>query len=472
MALLGATSCARLPTPPLASRWPTRAVAASAVDRAEAVDAALVAADLDRDGVLSGAETGFDVAQFKAFDRDRSGAIEPAEWRYPLDRAGAEALLPAFEPMVRAVQAQADADRDGRVSRREWRALTELAGWEGALDAFAAADGDGDGQLAAPEARDLYLALGGLPREGRGLAGTVGRGLLGAYFGVVSRIAVRKACFPKRLPIKETPARFGLAYEPVVLQAEDGLTLRGWYIPARVPTPHTVLLYHGIDDTRASYVRHGQVAMLAPHANQLVMDLRCHGESEGTLTTYGLHETRDVAAALRWLEARGLRSVAIYGTSLGGATAIRGAALHPGVRGLVDDCAFATVQQAFSGFIAAALLPSPVLAAAATIERVRRVYGVDLREAEPIRHIARVAPRPMLIVHGAQDPLVAPENSRMLYLTAGSGVDKELWLAPGAGHANSAVHQPAEFERRLVGFVARAFAQPAPGLGLAVGGRP
>lgn len=449
--------------------------AASAVRGAalpEPADAAFEAADVDRDGALSGAEAGLDAAQFRALDLDRSGVIEAAEWRTPVDRATAERLLPAFAPMVRLLRTRYDRDADAHLSRAEWQGLLREADWATEEDAFGAADADGDGTLSMTELDDLYLTLGGLPRARRGLFSSIGRALLGGYLGVVSRVAMRIACHPKRMPIKETPAQFGLRWEEVAFRTEDGLSLRGWYIPAARPTPHTMLVYHGIDDTRSTFVRQRQVAWLHPHVNQLVMDLRCHGQSDGTLNTFGRHEVRDVDAAMKWLAGRGLTSVGIYGMSLGGATAIRGAATHPEIKGVVDDCSFATVQQAIAGFASGMFVPNALLAGAATLDRIKRVHGLDLRETEPISQIGRVAPRPMLFIHGAKDPLVAPENSRMLYLTAGNAVDKDLWFAPNGGHANSAVRDPEAFEERLVAFVTRLFgiAQPptlpAPGFGL------
>jgi fermentation-respiration switch protein FrsA (DUF1100 family) len=240
------------------------------------------------------------------------------------------------------------------------------------------------------------------------------------------------------------------------------LTLRGWFIPARVPTENTVIAYHGISDTRSMLVRQGQVAMLNPYVNQLVMDLRNHGESEGKLTTFGAHEGLDVTAAVKYLEGRGIRSVMVYGISLGGATAIRGAALNPTIKGLVDDCAYATVQQAFGNFISLMFVPSPVLAAAAAVERAKREWGLDMRPTEPIRQIGQVAPRPMLIIHGERDLNISPENSHLVYTAAGNGFDKMLWIAPEAGHANSAVVQKEAYERHLTSFVQRVFGLNAP----------
>lgn len=448
------------------------AQAAIEVDMDRFVGDAFARADVDRDGALSGRESGLDAAQFRALDRDASGAIERAEWGHGLPLDEAVAQLGPFRPMVDEVRRQLDADHDRAVTGAELRRFAARGDVRyeplraGALEAARRiGDLDANGRLEGAEFDRFYVALGGTTEDRRGLFSKIVNAALGGYLAVTSKLAFQKACHPGRKPVDQTPAKFGLPYEEVAFKTEDGLTIRGWFVPARVPTNHTVIAYHGIDDNRSCYVRQGQVAWLNPYVNQLLVDLRNQGESDGDRTTFGYHEGKDVQAAYRYLQGRGIDSAMVYGTSLGGATAIRGGALVPQLKGVVDDCTYATVQQAFTGFISLTFVPCPVLIAAATIERANREFGIDMRATEPVTQVARIAPRPLLIIHGAADRNIAPENSRLLFDAAGAGFDKELWFAPGASHAQSAVAQPQEYQRRLVGMVTRTFGiggEPAP----------
>ncbi len=54
------------------------------------------------------------------------------------------------------------------------------------------------------------------------------------------------------------------------------------------------------------------------------------------------------------------------------------------------------------------------------------------REAAPIRWIDRIAPRPLLILHGADDDLVDVEQARRLFEKARP--PKEIAIVAGAGH--------------------------------------
>jgi fermentation-respiration switch protein FrsA (DUF1100 family) len=55
-----------------------------------------------------------------------------------------------------------------------------------------------------------------------------------------------------------------------------------------------------------------------------------------------------------------------------------------------------------------------------------------LLEYQPEREIDRIAPRPLLLVHGRQDVLVAPDESLVAFQRAGE--PKRLVLLEGMGH--------------------------------------
>lgn len=68
-----------------------------------------------------------------------------------------------------------------------------------------------------------------------------------------------------------------------------------------------------------------------------------------------------------------------------------------------------------------------------------------LLEYAPEREIGEIAPRPVLLIHGIQDVLVAPDESREAYARAGD--PKRLILVEGMGHFNWLNPQHAVFRR-------------------------
>jgi uncharacterized protein len=82
-----------------------------------------------------------------------------------------------------------------------------------------------------------------------------------------------------------------------------------------------------------------------------------------------------------------------------------------------------------------------------------RAYGQSV-DLPPQKVIGSIAPRAVLIVGGVLDPLVPAFMAQQLYSSAGS--PKELWLVPGAHHADFAQIAGPEYRNRLAGFFDRA----------------
>ena len=121
---------------------------------------------------------------------------------------------------------------------------------------------------------------------------------------------------PPRFQTDDDPKRYGLDYESVSFQTADGLTLRGWFIPAPLASLEntvegnatkapcgTILVGHGYPFDKANILRHA--LFLHPRFHLLLFDFRYFGESDGAYTTAGLLETRDVQAAVEYVKSRG-----------------------------------------------------------------------------------------------------------------------------------------------------------------------
>ncbi|MNS27169.1 acyl-CoA esterase [compost metagenome] len=457
---LAIAGCGVAPAAPTAATQQAASAQASALRGMDAyLDEVFAAADTNRDGQLSAKESGLVHEQIAVLDKNQDGAVSRSEWQAKATLGQIMKGLPAFLPFVLNLHTALDANRNRLVTLGEVRkALGESRSPLAALSpdsieaTFSAADADRNGGLNGDEFQGFYLDLGALPAE-RGMFRRAAMALLGTYVSVMSHIAAPKALHPVRNPIRHTPSKWGWAYEDVSFKAEDGVSIKGWYVPAKTATKKTLVMVHGISDNRDWFVRMGVLPMVHDDYNVLAIDLRNHGESEGTVTSFAYHEAKDVVAAVKYLKGRGIDSVALYGVSLGGASAIRAAALMPQVKAVVDDCAYATVSQAFTGFISLSMIPSPVLVGAATLVQANRILGVDMSTTEPLTQVAKIAPRPFLVIHGAQDKNVPVDNSRTNFLAAGDGLKKELWIVPGGEHAASAVAQPEEYKARLQAFL-------------------
>ena len=123
---------------------------------------------------------------------------------------------------------------------------------------------------------------------------------LSLAFGI---LMARLTLFPMRLALPDR-ARIAPMYKPyggdlqtVAIQAVDGVVLQGWYIVPEHQNGQAVILLHGIGDNRGGVAGYGQ-AFLRQGYRILLPDSRAHGESGGTVATYGLLESDDVR---RWV---------------------------------------------------------------------------------------------------------------------------------------------------------------------------
>jgi fermentation-respiration switch protein FrsA (DUF1100 family) len=278
----------------------------------------------------------------------------------------------------------------------------------------------------------------------------------GAYLTYVavrgSRLLVRpevRAFVPDAEGAPATPADIGLEFEAVRLTAADGVTLSGWLMPAARDTTTAVIVLHGFSGHRLPELA-AFVPWLQERHHVLQFDFRGHGESDSASVTLGTLERRDVAAAVDFLWARGLGPIALFGVSMGGAIAIQAAPDLP-VAAVVADAAFAELHHPIESRMRDVGYPLPGLGARAIV--VAAALRARSRMLDPIRAVARIAPRALLLIAPKADQLISWRQSVRLYEAAGE--PKELYVVEGAGHAEAYAADPGEYRRRVLAFLDR-----------------
>jgi dipeptidyl aminopeptidase/acylaminoacyl peptidase len=292
----------------------------------------------------------------------------------------------------------------------------------------------------------------------RGLLGWLGRIAAAATLGYLGYLTVegsRRIVSPGRRPFvpeegePATPADIGLAYEDVRFTTDDGVTLSGWLVPAARETRAAVVLMHGFSWHRLPWLA-GFVPWLQQRYNVLQFDFRGHGGSDDALISLGTLEQRDVAAAVRFLEGRGLGPIALMGISMGGSVAIMAAPDLP-VAAVIADAAYAELSNPISNRLRDEGYPLTRLGAGLVLTAASLRARVRLRS--PIHRVAQIAPRALLLISPGEDRLVSPHQSLRMFRAAGE--PKELFVVPGAAHAEAHLVAPEAYERRVLDFLAR-----------------
>jgi len=277
---------------------------------------------------------------------------------------------------------------------------------------------------------------------------------------VLPAILMAGRVYPARAPIDDSPAQLGLAWEDITFRSQDGIELRGWYLPSPSATDRGIVLAHGIDDNRlqSGIALHLTTALLDRGFSVLLFDLRASGISGSAPQTLGTHERRDVLAAVAYIRSRGVRHVGVIGFSMGAVASILAAAYDPAIEALVTDSAYADLHVTLvAGMARGFYLPEP--AAEIPLLWFRLLTGTDERSVRPVDVVGRISPRPLLIIHGTDDDTVSPADSALLLRAAG-GTMAERWLVRGGGHTTSYRVEPAEYTRHIVTFFETSLGSP------------
>ena len=207
--------------------------------------------------------------------------------------------------------------------------------------------------------------------------------------------------FLPNLPSRDiiaTPQSVGLAYEPVTITTEDGVTLDAWFLPAH-QARGGLLFFHGnagnISHRLDSLEIFNQLRLAT-----LIFDYRGYGKSDGSPSEEGTY--RDAEAAWRYLtEERRTpaQDVVLFGRSLGAAIAVHLATRHtPGA--LIIESGFTSIPD-----LAAAVYPFlPVR----RLARFRYSTEVYLRSVSC----------PVLIVHSRDDEIIPFTHGQRLFAVA------------------------------------------------------
>jgi hypothetical protein len=369
-----------------------------------------------------------------------TGLLLAAIWAYPRVRAGARAALALFLGAF------------GVVLSIEALHYTRELGPSG---------DDYTGLLALPAGLAL-LGLGAITLwrsrrlDDRRLWRYPRRGLLAAGALVATALVV----FPLSLSYVVThtaraevaPADLGVTPEEVSFRTSDGLWLEGWFVPSR--NGATVIAFPG----RTNPQPHARM-LIRNGYGVLLFDRRGEGASDGDPNLFGWDGDRDVHAALDYLQSRSdvdPDRIGAIGLSVGGEILLEAAAESEALKAVVSEGASArSVRDDWANPGGADKIGQVVLGTGITVGTALFSNGTPPATLE--RYAARIAPRAVYFVY-AQTVPGEQEPNESFY--AAAGAPKGIWAVPSGGHMDAVEAHPAEYERRVVGFLDEALLRP------------
>ena len=239
----------------------------------------------------------------------------------------------------------------------------------------------------------------------------------------------------------------------------DGTRAHAVLIRSTRANGRTAVVVHGYTNNSIDMLHIARIYNKEMHYNIVLPDLHGHGLTGGNDIQMGWKDRIDV---LKWIEmapktfgisADSMRLV-VHGISMGAATTmcVSGEETPQYVRCFVEDCGYTSAWDEFEHELRGRYsLPAfPLLYTASWLTKIK--YGWSFKEASPLKQVAKCK-KPMLFIHGGKDTFVPTSMVYPLY--DAKPQPKELWIAPGSGHAFAYRDHRKEYIRKVEAFVNR-----------------
>ena len=256
----------------------------------------------------------------------------------------------------------------------------------------------------------------------------------------------------KKFPLTVFPDQFKVPFENVIFKNKEGLTLKGWFIPAAQPSSKTIIFMHGWGMNKGSVLPY-TVFLRDEGFNLFYFDFRGYGDSQEGITSVGYHEIKDAEAAIEVLKTtrpEAAQEIALYGISMGAAVAVYEAAHNDNVKALVAEGCYYSYDKVVLRWAkqhrSAPNFPLVPLALFFT----RRRLGLDPEAFSPRHNITKLKGKPIFIINGSDDTLAPRHDARKLFRRAGE--PKQLWIVANAHHTTSAEVAGQQYKNRLAEF--------------------
>jgi len=248
---------------------------------------------------------------------------------------------------------------------------------------------------------------------------------------------------PGKWPVEFAPESFSLEYENVTFETSDGLKLKGWFLPGN-KSSNTIIVMHGYPTNKADVLPFSM--FLLKKFNVFLFDFRSFGESEGSYTTAGYKEVKDLDAAVEYLKSRkDVKNIGALGFSLGASVAIM--IKNDNIKAVVADSAYSNldnmIEAMYRNFL---FFKYPFVQLTRFYSKI--FFGLDPKNVSPENAIKDVN-KQVLIIHGKKDSQI-PLNEA--YVLHNANKKTELWIVENADHGETYALNKDEYEKRVLEF--------------------
>ena len=241
-------------------------------------------------------------------------------------------------------------------------------------------------------------------------------------------------------------------FEPVTITDHKGKKLYGRYYELQPGAP-LMMIFHGYRGVAFRDCAGGFAMAKKLGFNVLAVDQRSHGESDGRVITFGVHERHD---CLLWANYAASRfgentPILLSGVSMGAATVLMASdlPLPKNVVGIMADCPYSSPMDIILKVGRDIGYPAPLVRPLVWLAGI--IYGgFNVSESSAVKSVQK-AKLPILLVHGEDDRFVPCDMSREIYKKCVSKA--QLHTFPDAGHGLCYLIDAPRYERLCIDFM-------------------
>ena len=165
--------------------------------------------------------------------------------------------------------------------------------------------------------------------------------------------------------------------------------------------------------------------------NLLLFDFRYLGESQGKYSTAGAKEKEDLLATIKFLKARGIKEVGVWGLSMGGAVALMSAPEAPEIKAIVSESSYARLD-----LLTSQLYRIPI--ARHTLGYLTSLWGklflgIDTKKVSPVEAAEKLN-IPVLIIHSTNDEVIPFSHALLIKEALKDNPRAEFWFQENLFH--------------------------------------
>jgi uncharacterized protein len=237
-------------------------------------------------------------------------------------------------------------------------------------------------------------------------------------------------------------------YETIQLQSNKKIEC--WYVPFSQSIDSakgTIIIFHGFSGQKASMLDKAKL-FDAMQYNCLLVDFMGSGGSEGSITTIGFHEAKQVRTAYDFIKAKGEKNIYLFGTSMGAAAIMKCMADEPlQPKGILLECPFGTMYVAarFRNMNVPVFPMAHLLVFWGGVQNNFWAY-----KHNPTDYAASIQ-CPTLLMYGADDKNVSRQETESIFANLGGAKTKVIF--ENTGHENYLVNNKPQWTNEVTRFL-------------------